>query len=348
MSFIKYLIMKSKNNGGVRFWGIIFIGLIVISIKFLPFFVLSLGILIRQYQNYLEYISYENDGDSMQGSGLFSKFLKTILPIFYLVLAAGFIIFANWFLRNNANAGEGVFGVFTFLFYLLFYAFFSKLKSNAERIEENEEEYSYEAKRESVEKIKSMNLKKFKALNKSLSTINEGSDFSREMEVLSQTQNAYVQQEFPKNLNPKLYIKPKPGTPNIYAYEGSKPITLLDKEYADRVKAEYELKKASDQELIAAFKKSQMANSSTEPIRTYVQQPDAPDKQTSTEPTDYKNYSQYKSRLKQYEKKLEQEQKVKSHHSWFGGVKTCRVCGNKSKINRNEKQICEFCGMEMD
>lgn len=364
MSFLKYLMMKSKDGGGIRFWGIIFLILIGISVKFPPFSVLIIGILIRQYQNYLEYISYVDDGDAMQGGGGFSKLLKKILPVFYPVLAVGFIIFANWSIQNNTNVGKGIVGIFTIMFYLLFYSFLSKLKSTVERIEGEEEEYSFDHKRDSVEKIKSMNLKKWKVLNKRLSTMEEGSDFAREMEVLSQTQNAYVAQEFPKNINPKLYIKPKEGAPNLYAYKGSKPITLLDKEYADRVKAEYELKKASDRELIGAYKKTQMSDSSREQIRAHIQQPamegvrQSPQEQAWQPPNatpkpilehmDQENYSQYRSELKRYEKKLEKEQKIKSQNAWFGVVKTCRVCGSKSKISRNNKQICEFCGMETD
>lgn len=375
MSFINYLIMKSKNSGGVRFWAIIFMVLVAVSVKFPPLSVLFIGILFRQYQNYLEYTSHLK-GNEYMDHGVSSKLWKTVIPVFCIVLVVGFIIFANWILHNHERGSSIFTGLFGLIFYFFIFSFLSKFKSDTNEMLEDEEEYSYEKKFESSEKIKMLNLKKLSEIKKIPLGMSDSSDFSP-------TQDNGVQQEFPKNINPKLYIKPKLGKPNVVTFEGNKPITLFDKAYADKVKTEYELRKASDREFIEAFKRSQMPQSASEPDSLYVQQVTgaqvqrsrmelvqqpairitptsqptmnqmqrrtvAPVKPVSIEHMDSENYSQYRSQLKQYEKKLEKGQKIKSSNSWFGAVRVCPVCGGKSKISRNNKQLCEFCGMEID
>lgn len=61
---------------------------------------------------------------------------------------------------------------------------------------------------------------------------------------------------------------------------------------------------------------------------------------------DVNKYAEYKKNLKKIEEKMQNEQKILKKKRLFGNV--CPVCGSKSKISKGDKQICEFCGMELE
>lgn len=340
MSFYKYLMMKYKNNPNMKPWYGILLVITLVSFKLPPLIVFPLGFFIREFQNYNEWmanvrnVAHRQNGEMPRLPNVFLQFLSLILLI--LIWMTMSVI-----LSMNSSVGEMmmkfIFFAFTLIPFALPFIIINRYKSEVHEKEVNESlQYSQEFKEKIVQQVRSIGLNQLQEFQSE----SEKHDVLGDGESHWNAPSRYVQN--PVNLNKKLQLKPREFRPNVISFEGGTPKTMFDSEYMNQVIRANEEREEEAKVLLHADTGIFSAEEKTDrpPVQAILEANNAL--------LDEAHYSDYKRRVKQYEKKLEKEQEIKHGHFWFGMVKVCPICGGKSKIHRGEKKICEFCGMELE
>lgn len=343
MSFYKYLMVKYKNDSNMGLRYMILIIITLVGFKLPPLIVIPLGFLIREYQNYNDWMTSVRNA-ALRQNGQMPKMANSFLQFLSLIFLLFTLLAIVFLLNNNQTAGTMMIKIFGFTLSLIPviipFVIIARYQNELREKEVDEKlQYSQELKEKVVQQVRSIRLNQLKERQEEMqsedvTTVNDGSNFD--------LQSQYVQN--PVTLNKKLQLKPREVSPNVISFDGDSPKTMFDSQYMEQVVKANEMRKEEAKALLhdntGVFPKRESFEAQS---NSGIHTPDSNDALL-----DEKHYSQYKERVRQYEKKLEKEQGIKHGSGWFKVLKICPVCGSKSKISKGDKQICEFCGMELE